>query len=82
MKVFEKDFVDNDEKLKTVFEKKLIVKEDKYKIDSIKVFKNDYPEEIIKLEEASLNCIVGTDLKVLRTEVPDNKWISLTKSLA
>ena len=36
--------------------------------------KKGYPEEIENLEGASLNYMGENDLKILKTEIPDNKW--------
>ena len=44
-----------DEFLNIVNGLKTIIKQDRYSIDSIKDLKNDFPEEIIKLEETLLN---------------------------
>ena len=41
----------------------------------------DYPNEIKKLEEVSVNYFEENDLKLLKTEFPD-KWKYLTKKLA
>ena len=54
--------VDSDEILKFVFEIKILFKEDRYENDCIKDLKEDYPEEIIKLEEVLLNYMVKTIL--------------------
>ena len=43
--------------------------------------RNDYPNEIEKLEEASFNYIGQNDLKLLRKEFPD-KWKLITEKLA
>ena len=49
---------------------------------SIKDFRKDYPDEIIKLAEAS-NIYVGeNDPKILKTPFLDNKWNFSTKKLA
>ena len=68
-----KEIVDNDEILNIVNEMKILIKEDRYKNDSIKNFKRDYPDEIEKLEEAFLNYMGECHLKILKTEFPDNK---------
>ena len=81
LKDLEGEIVDNDEILNTVNEIKLIIKEDKYKNDSIKDLKKDYPDKIKKLEEALINFMGENDLKLLKTEFPD-KWKYLTKKLA
>ena len=64
MKGFEEEIVDNDEILNIVKEIKLLVKEDKYKNDSIKGLKKDYPDEINEIEEALLNYMGENDLKI------------------
>ena len=55
MKDFEEEIVDNEEILNIVDEIKKLFEEDKYKIDSIKDLKKDYPDENENLEEALLN---------------------------
>ena len=59
----------------------MLITEDKYKNDSIKDLKKDYPDEIKKLEEALPDYMEETDLKILKTGFPD-KWKYLTKKLA
>ena len=59
---------------------KVLIKEDKYKNDSIKDLKKDYPDEIEKIE-ALLNYMGENDLKILKTGFPD-QWKYLTKKLA
>ena len=78
LKDLEEEIVDNDEILNIVNETN-IIKEDRYNNDSIKVLKKDYPNKIIKLEEALLDYIGENDLKNFKTEIPDNKWKYLTK---
>ena len=79
MKGLEKEIVvDNDETLKNVDEKNNLIKEYRYNNDSIQDFKQNFPEEILKLEEASLDYIGEIDLKFLKTELTD-KWKNLTK---
>ena len=73
LEVFEEEIVDNDEILKIVNEIKMLITEDKYKNDSIKDLRKDYPDKIKELEEAILNYMGETDLKILKTEFPD-KW--------
>ena len=51
MQGFEEEIVDNDEVSKTVNEIKIKIKEDKFKIDSIKDLKKVYPDKSGKLEE-------------------------------
>ena len=65
LKKFENEIVDIDELLINVGETKTLIKEDKYKKDSIKDLKKDYPVII----EASINYLSEND-----TEFPDNKW--------
>ena len=67
-----------DELLKIVNEIKILIKEDRY----IKDLRKDYPDKIEKLEEALLNYIGENDFKILKTEIPDNKWKYLTRKLA
>ena len=72
---------DNDEILNTVNEIKSLIKQDKYKNDSIKDLMKYYPEKIKNLEEVSLSYMGGNDLKLLKTEFHD-KWKYSTKKLA
>ena len=55
LKDFEEDIVDNEEILNIVNELKMLITEGKYKNDSIKYLKKDYPEKINELEEALLD---------------------------
>ena len=77
---FEEDIIDNDEILNIVDEMKRLITENKYKIDSIKNIKKDYPDKIKELEEALLDYMRENDLKILKTGFPD-KWKYLTKKL-
>ena len=70
---FEKEIVDNDEILNIVNEIKRLITENKYKNDSIKDLKKDYPDKIKELEEALLDYMEENDLKKLKTGFPD-KW--------
>ena len=81
LKDFEEEIIDNDEILNLVNEIKMLIKEDKYKNDSIKDLKKDYPDKINELEEALLDYMGENDLKILKTGFPD-KWKYLTKKLA
>ena len=81
MNDFEDKIVGNDEILNIVNEINVLIKESKYKNDSIKDLKKDYPVEIGKLEEAIFNYMGENDLKILKTGFPD-KWKYLTKKLA
>ena len=81
MKDFEEEIVDNDEILKIVNEIKMLIKEDKYKNDSIKDLKKGYPDKINELEEALLDYMGENDLKIIKTGFP-HKWKYLTKKLA
>ena len=81
MKDFEEEIVENEELLNIVNQIKVLNKRDKYKNDSIKDLKKDYPDEIKELEEALLNYMGRNDLKSLKTEFPE-KWKFLTKELA
>ena len=74
MKNLKKEIVDNDEILGMV---KIIVEDDRV----IEDLKKDYPEEIKNLEEALLDYMGENDLKVLKTQFPD-EWKFLTKKLA
>ena len=58
------EIVDNDEILSTVNEIRMIIKEDKYKNDSSKDLKKDYPDKIKKFEETLLNYKGENDLKI------------------
>ena len=81
-KNFKEEIVDNDEILNTVNEIKILIEQDKYRTDSIKDLKKDYPDKIENLEETLPNYMGKNDLKVLITEFPDNKWKYLTQKLA
>ena len=81
LKDFKEEIVDNDEILNIVDKIKMLITEDKYKNDSIKDLKKDYPDEIKNLEEALLDYMGENDLKILKTGFPD-KWKYLTKKLA
>ena len=70
---FEEKTVDNDEILNFVNETKMLITDYKYKNDSIKDLKKDYPDEISKFEEALLDYMGENDLKILKTGFPD-KW--------
>ena len=78
---FEEEIVDSDEILNIVSEIKMFITEDKYKDDSIKDLKKDYPDIINELEEALLDYMGENDLKILKTGFPD-KWKYITKKLA
>ena len=78
---FEEEIIDNDETLNSVNEIKNLITEYKYKNDSIKILKKDYPDKIKELEEALLDYMGENDLKLLKTGFPD-KWEFLTKKLA
>ena len=67
--------VENDEIVNTVNE----IGEENRTIEDLK---KQYPDKIIKLEEALLNYKGNNDLKDLKTEFPDNRWKYLTKKLA
>ena len=81
LKDFEEEIVDNDGILNIVNEIKVLIEEDKYKNDSIRELKKDYPEKIKELEKALLIYIGENDLKLLNTEFPE-KWKYLAKKLA
>ena len=78
---FEDEVVDNDEMLNSVNEIKIILKENRYGIDSIQDWKKDYPNEIEKSEESLLNCMGENDLKLIKMDFPD-KWKYSTEKLA
>ena len=67
MKDLKKEIVDNGEILNFVNEIRILIKEDKYKNDSIEDLKEDYPDKIEKLEEALLNYIIANEPKILKT---------------
>ena len=75
MKNLKDDIVDKKEILN-------IVNETGEEDETIKDFKKDFPEAIMKLEEVLLNYIAENDPKILKTEFFDNKWKFLTKKLA
>ena len=75
MKQLEEEIVDNDEILNIVNE---MEEEDR----TVKDLRQDYPDKIKNLEEALLKYMGENDLKVLKTEFPDNRWKYLTKNLA
>ena len=58
MKNLEEKSFDNDELLHIVNEINKLLKEDRYNNDSNIDLKNDYPDKIIKLEEALVNYII------------------------
>ena len=78
LKDLKEEIFGNDEILNIVNEIKMIIKEDKYKNDSIKDLKKYYPEEIENLEEALLDYIGENDFKILKIGFPA-KWKYLTK---
>ena len=59
----------------------MLIKDDKYKNDSIKDLKKEYPDKINELEEALLDYMGENDLKILKTGFLD-KWKYLIKKLA
>ena len=81
MEDFDEEIIDNDEILNIFNEIKRLVTENKYKIDSIKNLKKDYPDKNKELEEALLDYMGENDLKKLKTGCAD-KWKYLTKKLA
>ena len=74
LKDFKEENADNDEILKIVDE---IVEEDK----TIKDLKKDYPDKVRNLDEALLDFLGESNLKILQTGFPD-KWKHLNKKLA
>ena len=55
--------------------------EDRYNNDSVEDIKRKFLDEIEELEEALNKNTSGNDLKILRTEFPD-EWINLGEKLA
>ena len=55
-----------------VIEIERLISEDRYKNESTEDFRKDFPDEIEKLEEALNNYISENDLKILKTEFPEN----------
>ena len=82
MRDLERETVDNGEILNLGNETKILFKEDKYKNDSVEELEEAHPDRIGKFEEAFFNYIGENDLKILKTDFPDNKWKYLTKKLA
>ena len=80
MKHLKEEIVDNDEITNIVKEIELLIKEDRYNNDSIKDFKKKIFQ--IKLEEALINYMGENDLRILKTEFPDNNCKYLTKKSA
>ena len=78
---FEDKIVDNDEILIFVNEIKVLIKEDKYKNDSITDLKEENSNEIKELEDALSKYMGENEPKLLKTEFPE-KRIYLTKKLA
>ena len=78
---FGEEIVGNDEILNIVNEIKRLITENKYKNDSIKDIKKDYPDNINDLEEALLDYMGENNVKILKTGFPD-KWRYLTKKIA
>ena len=81
LKDFKEEIVDIGEILNNVNEMKFLIEEDKYNNGSIKDSIKDYPNKLEKIEEALLNYMGKTDLKILKTGFSD-KWKYLTKKLA
>ena len=73
MKDSEEEIAENYGILNIVNAIKLLIEEDRYNNDSFKDLEKDFPEEIIKLEEALLNYMGENDLKILKQEFL-NKW--------
>ena len=78
---FGEEIVGNDEILNIVNEIKRVITENKYKNDSIKDIKKDYPDNINELEEALLDYMGENNVKILKTGFPD-KWRYLIKKIA
>ena len=64
LKKFKEGIVDNDEISNIVNEIKILITEDKNKIDSIKDLKKDYPDKINELAEALLDYMGKNDFKI------------------
>ena len=79
LKNLKEEILDNDEIINFVSEIRILFKEDRYKKDSIKDFKKDYPDKNEELEGTLLNYIGEKDVKIMKTEIPDSKWKYLTK---
>ena len=77
MKDFEEEIVDNDEILNIVNELTMLNTEVKYKNDSFKDLKKDYPDKVKILEESFLIYMGENDLKLLKKELQD-KWKQFT----
>ena len=60
----------------------MTVKEVSYSNDYFEDLKKDYPDEINKLEEALIKYLGDNELKILKSEFPDNWWNYLTKNLS
>ena len=82
LKDFKEESVHNDEVINIVNELKVLIKDDRYKNDSIKDLKEEYPNKTDKIEETLLNSIGENDHKILRKEPPDNRWKYLTKQIS
>ena len=78
---FWEEIFDNDKILNIINEIKGLITENKYKNDSVKDLKRDFPDKIKELEEALLDYIGGNDLKILKTGFRE-RWKYLTKKLA
>ena len=68
LKDFEEEIVDNDEILNNINEIKMIIQEDKYKNDSSKDLKKDYPDKINNIEEALFDYMGENDLKIIKLD--------------
>ena len=76
------EIVANDKILNFVDESRTIIKGDRYVNGFIKDLKKDYSDKSEKLEETLLDLMGEIDPKTMRTDFSDNKWKSLTKTLA
>ena len=81
LKDFKREIVDIDEIINIVNEKKILIEENRYKKDSIKDSKNDFPDTIENIEETLLTYMVENDLEDLKTEFL-HKWKYWTKKSA
>ena len=79
LKNLKKELVDIDEILNIINEIRMLITEDKSKLDSIKDLKKDSADKNNEIEEVLLDYMGEKDLKILETGFPD-KWKNLTKN--
>ena len=78
-----KTSVDYSHKTLKIWKKKLLLLMKEIEDDrTIEDFKKGYPDKFENLEETLLSYMGENDLKILKTEFPDNRWKYLTKKLA